>query len=378
MRVLHINSYYHGSPFYKRLFEAQLALGEDIRVFVPLPLGAKLSFDPGPFTDESPDFGRYDFLCFQYKHNKILGDAMARYATDARQFDVLHAHTLFSNGSVARELSLKLGIPYIVAVRNSDIHAFFRWMPHLRSLGRRILRDAKKVIFLSATYRDEALKPYLSESELAAVKQKSVLIPNGIDDFWHKNAASAPRALVPGEIRLVTVGRANKDKNVPTALKAAELLSRAGHKVTFDVVLGSADDRQILNRIEACPLVRLHQNLTHEQMLPVLRGADLFVLPSLHETFGLVYAEAMTQALPVLYTRGQGFDGQFPEGEVGYRINPTDEKQIASRILDVLNHHPAMAQRALFESARYDWAKYAAQYEAIYREVKSACASNGC
>lgn len=40
-------------------------------------------------------------------------------------------------------------------------------------------------------------------------------------------------------------------------------------------------------------------------------------MPSHKETFGLVYAEAMSQGLPIIYTKNQGFDGQFPDGYVG-------------------------------------------------------------
>ena len=43
-------------------------------------------------------------------------------------------------------------------------------------------------------------------------------------------------------------------------------------------------------------------------------------MPSRYETFGLVYGEAMSQGLPIIYSKGQGVDGYFKEGTVGYGV----------------------------------------------------------
>jgi len=56
-------------------------------------------------------------------------------------------------------------------------------------------------------------------------------------------------------------------------------------------------------------------------------------MPSITETFGLVYAEALSQGLPVLYTRGQGFDRQFEEGEVGYAVDCFDDRMHKKQLL---------------------------------------------
>lgn len=368
MRVLHINSYYSVGPFYKGLYDAQAALGEHIEVFVPVARGFDgAERDCGAYATISPDHAKHDRLVFHLKHAKIGRDARARYAGGA--FDVLHAHSLFSNGYIAWKLHRELGIPYIAAVRDTDINTFFRRMPHLRNLGRAILRDASRLVFLSKPYRDDALRPYLSEAALRDVHAKSAVIPNGIDPFWHEHRAPAPHAMGPERIRLLLVGRASKRKNVEAALDAAQMLIDRGIGVAFDVVIGLVEDEAILSRIGQRPFVTLHRNLTREQLLPLYRKNDLFLLPSLQETFGLVYAEAMSQALPVIYTRGQGFDGQFEDGHVGFSVNPHDPAQIAQRILDVRRDYGRIAQNALDESARYDWDRFAREYDAIYREV---------
>jgi len=61
----------------------------------------------------------------------------------------------------------------------------------------------------------------------------------------------------------------------------------------------------------------------------------------------------MSQGLPVIYTRGQGFDGQFSEGEVGYSVDPNSPDEIASKIKAVLGDYERLSKRALEAADRY-------------------------
>ena len=54
--------------------------------------------------------------------------------------------------------------------------------------------------------------------------------------------------------------------------------------------------------------------------------------------------------MPVIYTRGQGFDGQFEDGEVGYSVNCFDAEEIADRIEDVINNYDRFRIMLLTES----------------------------
>ena len=103
-----------------------------------------------------------------------------------------------------------------------------------------------------------------------------------------------------------------------------------------------------------------------EELLLHLRGSDIFVMPSIHESFGLVYAEAMTQGVPVVYSRGQGFDGQYKEGEVGYSVDCFDAQEIADRMIDILNDYRNISNQCIENSKRYSWEKIAKRYKEIY------------
>ncbi len=70
-----------------------------------------------------------------------------------------------------------------------------------------------------------------------------------------------------------------------------------------------------------------------EKLLEIYRQCDVLVVPSFRESFGLIYVEALTQGLPVVYTKGQGFDGNFEDGHIGYSIQPESPESIAEAIL---------------------------------------------
>jgi glycosyltransferase involved in cell wall biosynthesis len=372
MRVLHVNSYYQTGPFYKNLFDRQAALGDRISVYMPAPKG----FDPsgrdfGPYTFMDLNHHRLDRLSFHLKQYKMLRGALRHYAPG--EFDVIHAHSLLTNGGIAWSLSKRLGIPYVVAVRDTDVNVLMRRMPHLRPLARRILEGASKVIFLSQSYRDRALLPYLSEEQMARVREKSAVVPNGVDALWLSNPPAPRTAPNPDEIRLLFVGQLIARKNLPAAIRAAEALSARGRKVKLTVV-GQPADEKVVAQAMASPLVELLPPRPMAELMPLYRSADVFLLPSGRETFGLVYAEAISQGLPVLYTRGQGFDGQFPDGEVGFAIDPDDPGAIADKIEAILADLPRFSRAALEGSLKFDWDGIAIVYATIYDEVAGQAA----
>ena len=100
-----------------------------------------------------------------------------------------------------------------------------------------------------------------------------------------------------------------------------------------------------------------------------LKESDILVLPSFTETFGLVYPEAMSQGLPVIYSKDQGFDGHFPSGHIGYPVSPGDPKDIAAKILLVQNDFARLSEQAYLASSRFSWANVAGQLLETYGRV---------
>lgn len=93
-------------------------------------------------------------------------------------------------------------------------------------------------------------------------------------------------------------------------------------------------------------------------------------MPSFYESFGLVYAEAMSQGLPVVYTRGQGFDQWFPDGEVGWSVDPNRPNEIVNAILKITEDYKRYKENALRGSNRFNWTRIVVEYLEIYKSVE--------
>ena len=92
-------------------------------------------------------------------------------------------------------------------------------------------------------------------------------------------------------------------------------------------------------------------------------------MPSYYETFGLVYPEAMSQGLPVIYSKNQGFDGQFEEGYIGYRVDPHDPLDIAEKINKIVENYSELSQNAIQAYKKFSWDILAEEYIAIYKSI---------
>lgn len=363
MKILHINSYYNGSMFYKNLFDYQLRSGLDISVFVPVSDYIDNQKDFGSYTTISKNHTKYDRFIFHVKQIKIYNDLIRK--NDLKNFSIIHAHSLFTNGYVAMKIKKDFNIPYIVAIRNTDVNIFFRKMVYLRKLGMKILRDADRIIFISKPYRDEVIQRYIPEKYRNEIYSKSLIIPNGIDDYWFENIVTKKKEPSFATLRLLQIGDINKNKNIETTVKAIELLKEKKYDVKLDVV-GQVKDQKVFDKIKDLNFVNYLGYKTKDELMKIYRKNDIFILPSINETFGLVYAEAMSQGLPVIYSKGQGFDGQFKNGEVGISVNPYDPFMIADAIIEILRTYNEKSTLCLELCNRFRWEFISRQYVEIY------------
>lgn len=368
MKIFHINCNYLSTTLHQCLIEHLEPLGVENRIFTPVYPGFARKIRPNDNVRISECFQKRDRYLFFVKQKKILRAARAGFSED--RFDCIHAHTLFTDGVCARRLSRESGLPYVVAVRNTDVNLFFQKRVLLRPLGLKVLRDASKVVFLSESYLRKVLDTYVPTQERAGIEAKSVVIPNGIDDFWlaHRAGEKTPPAVSERPLHLLFAGRVLPEKNLSGVVSAVQLLRAKGCPADFTVI-GPHPDKALYEELGQYEFVRLLEPMEKEELIDAYRRADLFVMPSFHETFGLVYAEAMTQALPVIYSRGEGFDGQFPDGEVGFAVDPGDPQQIADKILEALSAYAGISGRCAERSERFRWDRIAEIYRSLYKEL---------
>lgn len=361
--LLHINSYYADRRFYSNLYDRQNGLFERFQVFVPICKDASVAAPERPYLLFSECYAEADRWLFLKKERGIY--ATLKNNTTIGDYDITHAHSLFANGYVSWLLKQEFGIPYVVAVRGTDIDIFFKWRINLRNIGRRILRDAGVVVFLSPVSRDRVLSTYLSKEDSSAVISKTVVIPNGIDRYWLDNVDISSRREPLEEIRILCVGVICRNKNMLKLAKACDLLRAKGANIRLRIV-GRKEDPSLVEQLGRLDFVELFDPMPKEVLRDQYRWATLFALVSKRETLGLVYAEALSQGLPIIYSKGQGFDGQFPDGHVGYPVDSGSLESIAAGIERVVAEGDEVARNAPSAARRFDWDEIAKSYSEMY------------
>ena len=314
------------------------------------------------------DFGVIDRLLFFRKQYIIKKDIEKRDLCASH--NIIHAHNLFSAGYTARLLSKKFKIPYIVAVRNTDVNDFFHYMVHLRSTGVKVMRDAYAVVFLSPAYKKLVIEKYVPKRYRDAIEKKSLVIPNGIDRLFLDNSPQEAKRLFDNKtLRLVYVGEVNTNKNVSTTLKACEILEKKGYCITLTVV-GRISESQYEN-IKQSRFVHYYPQSPKEEVIKHYRQNDIFIMPSLKETFGLVYVEAISQGLPIIYSKGQGIDGYFEEGVVGYHVKSKNAQEIVDAVIKIIPEYNEMSKRCIKVAQLFSWKKITVQYNDIYKQSQN-------
>lgn len=368
MNVLNINLNFDVSSLYKNLSEHLKINGCNFKIYYPVLRNRDISkYKDVEYLDIDKCLNKYDRILFFYRSRKLLKNIEKKY--DLNEFNLIHAHSLFSNGYIAYKLNKKFGIPYIVAVRNTDVNLFFKKIFYLRKIGINILRNAKKIIFISNSYKNYTIDKYIPNKFRQDINNKSIVLPNGIDDFWFDNEFSNKNIKnMCKEINLLYVGIINKNKNLIATLKACDLLIQDGYSVKYTVI-GNNLDNDIFNEVNSKNYVNYLGSMQKEELIKYYRMNDIFIMPSITETFGLSYVEAMSQSLPIIYTKGQGFDGFFDDGVVGYSVDSNNYTEIKDRIIKIMKDYQNISKNCVNCYKEFNWNDISKQYIKLYNEI---------
>lgn len=322
---------------------------------------------------------KLDKVFYYHKIHKICKSLESR--IDLSNIDICHAHTLFNDGGVALELKRKYDIPYIVAVRNTDLYTYFKYLLHLRSRGIEILKNASRVIFINKDYQRILEEKYLTQKVYSQLDFE--IIPNGINDYWFENKGKPKFYKNKQKLSILYVGSFMKNKNVH--LLIASIMKYAdSHKhcdITLDIIGGGGragkgqGDIKVLKKLKES---RKNDNLTlnfHgridnlDTLKNYYRKADVFALISKKETFGLVFIEALSQGTPIIFTKGQGVSSFFERETVGSGISEFNVKDFNQKLKYVLDNYNSMSKNAISEIDQFRWENISQKYLSIYDDT---------
>jgi len=202
------------------------------------------------------------------------------------------------------------------------------------------------------------------------LEKKSVVIPNGIDQFWI-DFVEDRKSLNPDKLHLLYIGSFNKGKNIIGLLKATQLLREKGINVHLNIVGdGGKDYDKMLKYIDNNKdAYSYHGRITDKESLKQLfRKSDIFVMPSHNETFGLVYIEALSQGLPIVYTKNEGIDGIY-DSSIGEAVDSYDVEDIAKGIERIYIDYPKYNFNPKEIVRNHSWDRIATKYFDLYQEV---------
>lgn len=375
MKALQICSFYAINDLYKNLFGELKYMDIDSDIYIPCrpksvpEVIRENEFYSGVYKNGDNFYEKLINIISKYefykKNNNIYEDLKSKVCI--KKYNIIHAHSLFDNGYLAYKAKKEYGIEYIVAIRNTDVNGYFKIARHLRKVGIDIMKNAKKIIFISPSYRDFVINNFVKESDKEDIINKSEVVPNGIDDFWIKNRLVNNRSFIKkGEVHLIQACRIDKNKNVETSIEIVKKLRENGFNSFIKIIGDGEEKKSLLEKYNNLHYVSFEKKASKDQLIKHYDNSDILIMPSKSETFGLVYPEAMTRGVPVIYTRNQGFDKYFADGEVGYPINYNSIEEGVKAVINILYNYDNISSKCIENSRLFSWRIISKEYKRIY------------
>jgi D-inositol-3-phosphate glycosyltransferase len=308
------------------------------------------------------------------------------------QYDIIHSHYWMS-GIAAEELKKVWGIPVIhmfhtlgemknrIARSESEKEGAYRLEGE-----RRVLKMADRIVV--ATLAEQAQLQWLYKAN----QSKMVTIPPGVDisRFYPIPPDEAKQflGLKPNERMVLFVGRIEPLKGVDTLIRAMSRLRLTEFtgqnpvhlaiiggdpNVSRDEMTGEMTRLQALCRELCMDRMVLFLGKRSQDTLPYYySAADLLVMPSHYESFGMVALEAMACGAPVIASQVGGLAFLIQDGVTGFHVPDGEPEALAERLSTLLSDRlllRTMGQRAVIHARDYAWERIAGQIVELYRSL---------
>lgn len=402
MRILMINHFPlegSGSGTYTKNLATQLVkLGHEVCVILPenttdIPQYEGVRLHPVFFTNTEADEAEliegalpFNFPCFTTHPVSLMAfeglveEQMEAYLTafqEAIDWEVLNFQPDIVHGQhvwALPSLAAGCGVPLVLTAHGTDLMGYDKW-PEMRYFAETAMEACEKVICISADNEK------LVRDIFPQYADKIVRMRNGYNpDIFYPQKLDRAEVLgahgidYAGQDVILFAGKMTRFKGIDILMDAAPTYEEACPNA-ITVLAGDGEERANLEA-QAASLglkrVRFIGNVTQDELARLYNIADIDLVPSRREPFGLVAVEAMACGTPVVASN-QGGLPDFVNNEVGALVNPEDPDDLARGIIDTLHRalaNPAWREDvAAYASENYSQAAIIRELDELYREV---------
>jgi glycogen(starch) synthase len=303
------------------------------------------------------------------------GEALA----EEHDYDLIHGHDWLV-AQAAATLAERAGVPYVTTIHATEHGRHQGWVQdqpqaHIHAVERWMAQRADAVIVCSYYMRGHVADIFDID------ERRIVVIPNGIDPSELRPAgdlqALRSRFAEPSEKLVLFVGRLVYEKGFQLALDALPGVVERVEGVRFLVAGSGTHEHELKAQAERLGL-SAHGSflgwIGDDVLHSLYRIADLCVVPSIYEPFGLVALEAMASGCPCIVADTGGLREVVPVGErVGLRFNGGDAEHLGVMIERLLVDEP-LRERLVTEASehvlRFDWDDIAQRTHGVYSQLR--------
>lgn len=271
-----------------------------------------------------------------------------------REYSTIHVHYVFPSGLLGLMIKKIWKQKLVITVHGSDLYKMPKKSPIIKKWTERILMNANHVITVGQELYHEVI------SEYGVEKEKVTSLSMGVNRDIFKPVEDKEKMrkelqLLDHKKVILFVGNITAEKGIMELLRAYANIKKQDPDYALHLI-GSHKDEEFVHDLKlkifekGLEDVHLHPALPQEEISKWMSVADVFVLPSYHEGFGLVALEAMACGTPVI---GSGVGGlkHLLDNGAGVTINPKDTDSFSKEIIKVINN-PELRQRLIENSQK--------------------------
>lgn len=273
---------------------------------------------------------------------------------------MVHAHYALPDGYLAYLINKAYHIPYVISFRKTDIG--FLKLPiecSTKKLILDVLSNAKQIIVHNAA-QQETLSNFGFES---------VLMAHGIEDNFIKPKEPTNNS---NNITIVTIGELVSSKQIDWVIDAVK--NYTGDKNISLIIAGEGPMRKTWeNSTTTISNVNFLGQISHDRINNLLQQSDIFALPSINETFGLVYIEAAAHQNAVIGTKGTGIWGHYVDcEEMLFCDSYKSFQEMLYKLIDNDDFRNQVALKAFLKTKEnYTWDNIINKYRSLYEPILS-------